>query len=121
MSRKKDPSRPKVRFSPTKTVANLSDDFVEGLTIPELPEQIPQRLETALRRRVAAYLYQLREAKKAQYVPALEIRLLRDAHRAVLTAYELGLSESDVYYAEFRRLVEELGYERTDVGFKKHM
>jgi hypothetical protein len=46
-------------------------------------------------------------------------RLVRDAYRAVLTAYELGLPDCETHYASFRQLVEELGYERVDVGFRK--
>jgi hypothetical protein len=107
------------RLSPTHTVAHLTDDLIEGLDIPKLPETIPDRLADAIRRRAQAYLFALKEAKQQQYVRVLEIRLVRDAHRAVLTAYELGLPEAEVFYAGFRRLVEDLGYERTDVGFRR--
>jgi hypothetical protein len=117
MSKRRD--KPKERLSPTNTVAHLTDDLIEGLDIPKLPETIPDRLADAIRRRAQAYLYALKEAKQQQYVKVLEIRLIRDAHRAVLTAYELGLPEGEVFYAGFRRLVEELGYERTEVGFKR--
>lgn len=116
---RKDKTNPKQRMSPTHTVAHLSDDFIEEMRIPRLPEQIPERLADALRKRVQAFLFRLKAAKKEQYVPALEIRLVRDAHRAVLAAYELGLPEGEVFYAGFRRLVEDLDYERTDVGYTK--
>lgn len=121
MGKKRDPTEPKVkvRLSPTATVAHLTDDLVADLHIPALPEGIPQRLVDAIQRRVAALLYHLREAKKRRYVSALEIRLVRDAYRAVLTAYELGLPDCETHYASFRQLVEELGYERVDVGFRK--
>jgi hypothetical protein len=109
----------KPRLSPTNTVAHLTDDLIEGLDLPKLPEGIPVRLAAAIRRRAQAYLFALKEAKKEQYVRVLEIRLIRDAHRAVLTAYELGIQDAEVFYAEFRQLVEELGYERTDIGFKR--
>ncbi len=62
-------------------------------------------------------LYCLREAKQRRYAGAFEVRLLRDAHRAVLAAYELDLPDCQVYYAEFRKLAEELGYARVDVGY----
>lgn len=117
MSKKKD--KPKLRLSPTDTVAHLTDDLIAGLDIPRLPESIPERLADAIRRRAEAYLYALKEARQQRYVGALEIRLLRDAHRAVLTAYELGLPDGAVYYAQFRSLVEQLGYERAEVGFKR--
>jgi hypothetical protein len=52
-------------------------------------------------------------------VGALELRLVRDAHRAVLTAYELGLADAEALYGDFRKLVEELGYERTEVGYRR--
>lgn len=119
MSNKRERSQPRERLSPTNTVSDYSDDFIESLRIPQLPEQIPGRLEEAIRKRITALLYLLKEAKREQYVGTLEIRLVRDAHRAVLTAYELGISDSEVFYASFRQLVEELGYERTDVGFCK--
>ena len=116
---KKLESPVKHRLSPTQTVRNLSEDFVQSLDIPSLPTHLPQRLEEAINGRVDAWLYQLREAKKRRFVKAIEVRLVRDAHRAVLTAYELGLRNAETNYATFRELVEELGYERTDVGFAK--
>jgi len=119
MANKRSRSQPRERLSPTNTVSDYSDDFIESLKLPQLPEQIPARLEEAIRKRVSALLYTLKEAKKERYVGTLEIRLVRDAHRAVLTAYELGITDSEVHYASFRQLVEELGYERTDVGFRK--
>lgn len=119
MSNRRERSQPRERLSPTNTVSDYSDDFIESLKLPHLPEQIPGRLEEAICKRITALLYLLKEAKREKYVGTLEIRLVRDAHRAVLTAYELGLSESEVFYASFRQLVEELGYERMDVGFHK--
>ena len=120
MTRKRDRSNPSTpRLSPTNTVAHLTDDFIKAMNIPELPESIPERLAEAVRRRVQALLFCLQEAKRKRYVGALEVRLVRDAHRAVLTAYELGLAEGEVFYARFRDLVEALGYERTDIGFTK--
>ena len=119
MGNKRDRPEPRDRRSPDATVANFSNDFMEGLGIPALPEGIPQRLEEALRARVNALLYQLREAKRERYVKVLEVRLAREAHRAVLTAHELHLRDADVLYASFRRLLEDLGYKATDVGFAR--
>jgi hypothetical protein len=93
--------------------------MIDDFDIPRLPESIPNRLAHAVQTRVEAYLYQLREAVKTRYVRPLEVRLMRDAHRAVLTACELDLKDSLVWYAKFRRLAIELGYERTEVGFRK--
>lgn len=115
--RDRDPSVP--RLSPTNTVARLTDDLIEEMNIPELPDSIPTRLADAIRRRVQALLYCLQEAKRRRYVGALEVRLVRDAHRAVLTAYELGLPDGEIFYAKFRDLVQDLGYERTDIGFTR--
>jgi hypothetical protein len=115
--RDRDPSVP--RLSPTHTVARLTDDLIEEMNIPELPDSIPTRLADAVRRRVQALLYCLQEAKRRRYVGALEVRLVRDAHRAVLTAYELGLPDGEIFYAKFRDLVQDLGYERTDIGFTR--
>ncbi len=95
----------------------MSNDYISDLNLPELPGKIPDRLASALRSRIEALLYHLDQAKADRYIPPLEIRLVRDAHRAVLTACELGLSDGEVYYARFRELVKELGYERTEVGF----
>jgi hypothetical protein len=117
MTKKHDRSEPRERRSPTATLSNYSDDFIADLDIPKLPDGIPQRLEEALRARVNALLFQLREAKKEQWVKVLEVRLVREAFRAVLTAHELALADSEVLYATFRHLVEDLGYESTDVGF----
>lgn len=119
MGRKRERSQPRVRLSPNETVAHLTDDFIQQLAIPALPERIPDRLSEALTRRVLAYLYHLREARQKRFIPAFEIRLVRDAQRAVHSAYELGLPDSEVHYATFRALVEELGYERTEVGFRR--
>jgi hypothetical protein len=119
MSKRGDRTDPRVKLSPTATVSNLSDDFVETLRIPPLPENVPQRLADAVARRVQALLFHLREAKRKRYVRALEIRLVREAYRAVLTAYELHIPDSEVHYATFRQLVEELGYEGVEVGFAK--
>jgi len=119
MARKDEPSERKPRRSPTQTVAHLTDDFVDGLNIPKLPAQVPQRLRKAIRERTAALLFRLKEAKKAQYHGPFEVRLVRDAQRAVLTSCELGLPEGEVDYARFRELVDELGYRRTEVGFRK--
>ena len=111
--------RPKVKRSPVHTVAHLTDEFIAEMKIAPLPPQIPRRLESALRARVEDLLFRLKEAKAAQYVKPLEVRLVRDAHRAVLSACELNIRDAQVYYAEFRTLVEELGYDRVDVGFDK--
>ncbi len=119
MARKDDSIERKPRRSPTQTVAHLTDDFVDGLHIPELPSQVPQRLRKAIRERTSALLFRLEEAKKAQYHGPFEVRLVRDAHRVVLTACELGLPEGEVDYARFRELVTDLGYRRTEVGFRK--
>jgi len=100
-------------------VGNYTDDFMKDLGLPTLPGKIPQRLEEALRTRIRALLYRLREAKAERYVQTIEIRLVRDALQSVLTAHELGLSDSEALYAEFRRLVEDLGFESTQVGFVK--
>ena len=64
-------------------------------------------------------LFFLREAKHERYVKVFEVRLLREATRAVLTAGELGLADRGVIYAAFRRAVEDLGYESVDAGFIK--
>jgi len=119
MGNKRDRPEPRERRSPDATVANVSDDFMKGLGIPDLPEGIPQRLEDALRVRINALFYQLREAKRERYIRVLEVRLAREAHRAVLTAHELHLRDADVLYATFRRLVQDLGYKSTDVGFTR--
>lgn len=118
MSNKRD-REPRERRSPDATVANVSDDFIEGLNIPELPEGIPSRLEDALRTRISSLLFHLREAKRERYVKVLEVRLVREAHRAVLTAHELHLHDADVLYATFRSLVQDLGYKSTDAGFTR--
>ena len=119
MSSKRDRTESRERRSPTQTVGNYTDDFMEDLDLPTLPGKIPQRLEEALRARIKAILYRLREAKSERYVQTIEIRLVREALQAVLTAHELGLSDSEALYAEFRRLVEDIGYESTQVGFAK--
>lgn len=119
MGSKRDRSEPRERRSPTETVGNYTDDFMEDLGLPRLPGKIPQRLEEALRARIKAILYRLREAKAERYVKTIEIRLVREALSSVLTAHELGLSDSEALYADFRRLVEDLGYESTQVGFAK--
>ena len=119
MGSKRERSEPRQRRSPTETVSNYTDDFIEGLDLPTLPGKIPRRLEEALRVRIKALLYQLREAKAERYVQTIEIRLVREAMATVLTAHELGLSDSEALYAKFRRRVEALGYESTQVGFAK--
>ena len=118
MGKKRDASDPKAKLSPTATVEHLTDDLMAALNIPPLPD-VPRRLAEAVLGRVTALLYRLREANSHQYVGALEIRLVRDAYRAVLTAYELQLPDCEVHYATFRQLVEDLGYERLEVGFRK--
>jgi hypothetical protein len=97
----------------------MTDAWIAELNLPALPHSIPQRLDEAIRTRTEALLFQLREAKSAGYVRAFETRLVRDAHRAVLTAVELDVEDARVYYSQFRDLVEQLGYERCDVGFKR--
>lgn len=119
MGSKRERTESRERRSPTETVGNYTDDFMEDLGLPTLPGKIPQRLEEALRARIKALSYRLREAKAERYVQTIEIRLVREAMQAVLTAHELGLSDSEALYAEFRRLVEDLGYESTQVGFAK--
>jgi len=110
---------PKERRSPVQTVAHLTDDFIAEMNIPPLPGQVPRRLERALQQRVEALLYRLKEAVQQQYVHPLEVRLLREAQRAVLTACELNVRDCEVYYARFRTLVKDLGYDRADAGFVK--
>ena len=102
MTKRGDRTDPKARISPVATLSHISDDFVAELNIPPLPESVPQRLADAVERRVQALLFHLREA-----------------YRAVLTAYELNLPDCEAHYATFRQLVEELGYERVEVGFAK--
>ncbi|HCP44543.1 MAG TPA: hypothetical protein DIU15_00675 [Deltaproteobacteria bacterium] len=119
MSRNRDESSPRPRRSPTQTVSDATDEHMAQMNLPELPPRIPDRLEKALRRRVDALLYELQQAGNDRYIPPLEIRLVRDAHRAVLTACELGLSDGEVYYARFRELVRTLGYQRVAVGFDR--
>ena len=119
MSSKRDRPEPREKRSPTETVADYSDDFMEDLDLPTLPGSIPKRLEEALRARIKALFFRLREAKAEKYIKALEIRLVREGLKAVLTAHELGLADSDALYAKFRRLVKELGYVSTQVGFAK--
>ncbi len=121
MGRKRDRSLPKERMSPTHTVANLTDDFMEQLNLPQLPERIPARLEEALHKRINGLLYHMRVSTQERYVGAMELRLVRDAHRVVLTAYELGIKDSETYYATFRRLAEDLGYERCEIGYRKQL
>lgn len=110
---------PKERLSPTATVSHLTDDLIEQMGIPPPPDNIPQRMAEAIQRRTLALLYQLREAKRREYIKALEVRLVRDAYRAVLTAYELNVPDCESYYATFRQHVEALGYESVEVGFRK--
>jgi hypothetical protein len=119
MSSKRQRNEPRERRSPTATVSNFTDDFVEDLNLPAIPGSPPKRLEEALRTRIKALFFHLRQAKKERYIPAIEIRLVRDTMQSVLTAHELGLSDSEALYAKFRRLVEELGYVSTQVGFAK--
>jgi hypothetical protein len=102
-----------------ETVAQLTDELIAALNIPSLPEGVPQRLEEALRARIDACLFHLRERRHDRLIPALEIRLVREAHSAVLTACELGLRDGKVYFATLRKLLEEMGYERTEVGFRR--
>ncbi len=119
MGSRRERSESRERRSPIQTVSNYTDDFMEDLDLPTLPGKISQRLSDALHSRIKALLYQLREARTERYVQTIEIRLVREALGAVLTAHELGLSDSEALYAEFRRLVEALGYESTQVGFAK--
>ncbi len=119
MGSKRDRSESRERRSPNQTVSNYTDDFMEDLDLPTLPGNIPQRLADALYVRIKALLYQLREARTERYVQTIEIRLVRETLQAVLTAHELGLSDSEALYAEFRHLVQDLGYESTQVGFAK--
>jgi len=119
MTRKKEESQTRARLSPTATVAHLTDQLVDAMNIPALPDNVPSRLADAIRRRVQSLLFALKEARQQRYVGALEVRLVRDAFRAVLTAYELHLPEGEIFYAKFRELVEALGYERTEIGFRK--
>jgi hypothetical protein len=119
MPKKHHDAPPPPKLSPTRTVRDMSEEFMTELNIPDLPSSLPHRLEQAIHDRVQSLLYHLKEAKRQEYVKPLEVRLVRDAHRAVITAYELGLREAETWYAAFRQLVEELGYERVDVGFSK--
>ncbi len=118
MTRKHESHEARERRSPDATLTN-TDEFIADLNLPQLPEGIPQRLEEGLRARINALLFQLREAKKEQWVKPLEVRLIREAYGAVLAAHELALADADVLYASFRHLVQDLGYERVDVGFVK--
>ena len=119
MGQKRDRPEPRERRSPSATLSHATDDFIQELGVPALPEGIPQRLEDAIRARVNALLFHLREAKREQYVKVIEVRLIREALGAVLTACELKLPDGQVLYATFRQLVRDLGYDRADVGFLK--
>jgi hypothetical protein len=110
-------STDKKKLSPVSTFYNVTEELIKELSIPSLPDNIPQRLEDALVARIEALLFHLREAKAKRYIRALQIRLARDTQRAVLTAYELHVRNAEAYYATFRGLLEELGFEKTDVGF----
>ncbi len=119
MGKKRARSPSRERLSPTRTVAHLTDEFIEGLGIPPLPDRLPDRLADAIRARTDALLFHMERARTKSYAYPFEVRLVRDAHRIVLAAWELQLPDAEVYYARFRRLVEDLGYERTAVGFRK--
>ncbi len=119
MSRRRERPNPRERLSPTETVMHLTDDIIDSLDIPTLPGNLPDRLVTTLQRRIKALFYYLEASRNNRYAGALELRLVRDAHRAVLTAYELGLDDAEQQYAAFKNLVVELGYERTDVGYRR--
>jgi len=88
------------------------------LGIPELPRGLPQRLEHALTRRIEALLYRLEQSVGRRHLRPLEVRLARDAHRAVLAGHELGVKDSEVHYARLRAVLAELGYERCEVGYR---
>jgi hypothetical protein len=115
----KRPRTERQHRSPTETLANVTDELMASFNVPAIAGNIPQRLQDDLTARVEALLFALREAKQRQHVRALEIRLVRDTMQAVLAANELELKDAEVWYAEFRRLVEELGFQRTEVGFTK--
>jgi hypothetical protein len=119
MAKKHTLSDPRNKMSPLNTVAHLTDEFINDLQLPELPGGIPDRLSNAVRERVNAHLFRLKEAKQVQWHKPFEVRLVRDAHRIVLTAYELGMPEAEAYYATFRQLAEDLGYRRADVGYQR--
>ena len=119
MAKKHTLSDPRNKMSPLNTVAHLTDGFIDDLQLPGLPDGIPDRLTQAIRERVNAHLFRLKEAKQVQWHKPFEVRLVRDAHRIVLTAYELGLPEAEAYYATFRELAEDLGYHRVDVGYRR--
>jgi hypothetical protein len=117
MSRKNE-FKDKKRASPTATVAHLTEDFMASLKIPPLPD-VPDRLAEAVTARVQLFLFHLREAKHQGHIKPFEVRLIRDALGAVLTAFELHVREAPEFYAEFHELVLALGYVRTDIGFMK--
>lgn len=112
-------SQPRERRSPDQTLASVTDDLIEDMHIPQVPSGIPQRLEDALNARVEALLFALKESVSHRFMDALEVRLARDAQRAVLTAVELHLRDAEVHYARFRHLMDELGFVRAEVGFRR--
>lgn len=119
MGKKRERTTSRERLSPTRTVAHLTDEFVEGLNIPPLPDKVPDRLASAVHERTEALLFHLEQARQKAYAYPFEVRLVRDTHRIVLTAWELGLPSAEVQYARFRQLADELGYERVSVGLHK--
>jgi hypothetical protein len=119
MNRKRDALEPRPRRSPMETVKDATDDLFAELRIPGLPENVPERLQDGLRTRIEALLFHLRECKRNRFVAALELRVVREAQSAVLTACELNIRDCRVYFATLRELLEELGYERTEAGFRR--
>ena len=63
MGKKRDRSEPREQRHPMATVANVSDDFIDQFNLPTLPDSIPARLEEALRARIDALFFRLKEAK----------------------------------------------------------
>ncbi|MFC1754455.1 hypothetical protein ACFL96_13855 [Thermoproteota archaeon] len=118
MGRKRDRKEAE-RLSPTETLDNVTDNFLETeLHIPEL-SSVPERLEQSIKSRTEQCLHYLKWMNSQDYATPYEVRLIVETRDMISTAKMLGINDADRYYAQFKNLVEDLGYERIDRGFKK--
>ena len=115
---KRNRSEPRARLAPTQTVAHLTDDFIAELSLPQVG-RASKGIQRKLVERTFSLLHELEGLAESKYDLLHEVVLIEEAQRCVFAHYELDISESEIKYASFRKIVEGLGYERNAAGFTK--
>ena len=95
-----------------------TDFIIEEMDIPEIP-RASERIIDALKKRAAYCIHLMRQAQHQEIGILGEMALMTHTENAIIAAKVFGIKEADTYHGQFRRLVDDLGYERIGTRYTK--